>query len=333
MNDTIFFTDASAREQRLVTARLKGTLLFSEAPLATVMPDQLKNVTVIAPFIHSAVTATTLAAMPNLKLIATKSTGYDHIDLKACAERGITVCNVPFYGENTVAEHALALMLTISRRIVPSVERTRHGDFTCAGLTGFDLKGKTLGVIGTGHIGTHLIRYAAALGMRILAFSKVQDAKAAQELGFAYAPFDRVLAESDVISIHVPLLPDTTHLLDDAAFKKMKKGVIIINTARGGIIDTMALVRALQSGIVGGAGLDVLEEEADLIAEHNHLDASTNDAALKTLLADHVLLGLDNVVITPHNAFNSSEAIERILMTTIDNVAAFLAGKPQNVVH
>ena len=250
-----------------------------------------------------------------VRFIATATIGYDHIDKAYCAANGIAWTNAEGCNSASVQQYIASALVHFSTTMdVP-------------------LEGRTIGIVGVGNVGSKVARLCSALGMRILAFSKVQDAKAAQELGFAYAPFDRVLAESDVISIHVPLLPDTTHLLDDAAFKKMKKGVIIINTARGGIIDTMALVRALQSGIVGGAGLDVLEEEADLIAEHNHLDASTNDAALKTLLADHVLLGLDNVVITPHNAFNSSEAIERILMTTIDNVAAFLAGKPQNVVH
>lgn len=334
MTDTILFTDSNAWEQGVLKSRLKIPYEATESPLGTVMPETLKHVTVLSPFIHTAVTEQTLAALPNLKLVATKSTGYDHIDLRACAAHGVTVCNVPFYGENTVAEHALALMLTISRRILPAVERTRRGGFTCSGLTGFDLNGKTLGVIGTGHIGTHLMRYAAALGMRILAFSKTQDPKLANDVGFAYTNLDRLLAEADVISIHVPLLPETTHLLNDAAFAKMKPGVIIINTARGGVIDTMALVRALQSGKVGGAGLDVLEEETSLIDEHVRMDDNLPaDHALQTLLADHVLLGMDNVVITPHNAFNSTEALERILMTTADNIEAFLAGKPQNVIH
>ncbi len=333
MPDTILFLEREPWEQEFLKGKINGAARYSPDTLEQISPSELKDVTALVTFIHSRITPAALARLPKLKLIATRSTGYDHIDLQACEQRGITVSNVPTYGENTVAEHTIALLLALARKLVPSIERTRRGDFRLDGLRGFDLKGKTIGVIGTGHIGLNVIRYCLSFGMTVIAFDPKPDQNLAQTMGFDYLTLDQLFRRADVISPHVPLLPATTHLLNDAAFKQMKRGVIILNTSRGGVIDTKALVRALKNGIVSAAGLDVLEEECEITEERDLLtDAFRQKCDLETILANHILLERENVIITPHNAFNSQEALERILTTTIANIKAFQAGQPINVV-
>jgi D-lactate dehydrogenase len=274
------------------------------------------------------VTREALDALPELKFIATRSTGYDHIDLETCRRRGITVSNVPSYGENTVAEHTMALLLMLSRKVHQSVLQVRSGRVDLAELTGFDLQGKTIGVIGAGHIGLHVIRIARGFGMRVLAFDVHRDPFLADLLGFEYATLDRLLAESDIVTLHSPLTEKTHHLLGREQFARMKTGAMIVNTARGGLIDTDALIEALESGTLGGAGLDVLEGE-DLIKEEKQLLQQPLDVEkLRTAVRNRVLLAREDVVFTPHNAFNSKEALVRILEVTLGNLEAFRAGQP-----
>lgn len=333
MPETILFLEREPWEQEFLKGKLNGTIRFSPETIDKIPSADLHDVTMLVTFIYSPITKDVLANIPQLKFIATRSTGYDHIDVKACRERHVVVSNVPTYGENTVAEHTMALLLSLSRKLVPSIERARRGDFRLDDLRGFDLKGKTIGIIGTGHIGTNVIRYAVAFDMKVIAYDPRQNNEFSQRLGFSYVTLDELLRQANIISLHVPLLPATMHLLNDAAFVKMKRGVIILNTSRGGIIDTKALVRALKAGIVAGAGIDVLEEECEIREERELLtDAFKQQCDLETVLANHILLNRENVIVTPHNAFNSQEALERILETTIDNVKAFLAGTPQNVV-
>jgi len=282
-------------------------------------------------FIYSNITKELLDQMPKLKFIATMSTGFDHIDIDECKKRNIQVSTVPTYGENTVAEHAFALIFAISRRLVESVERVKQGNFSPIGLTGFDLFGRTLGVVGVGNIGVHAIRIAKGVGMDVVAYKRTPDPKLAQDLGFRFVSMDELYAQSDIITIHVPYTPETHHLLNSEAFDKMKKGVIIINTARGAIVDTTALVQNLQNGKVAAAGLDVLEEESMIREEHELLHKDFQIEDLKTVLEDHMLLNNPSVVITPHNAFNSHEALQRILNTTQENIYGFLAGTPKNL--
>lgn len=282
-------------------------------------------------FIYSNVTKEVLDLLPNLKFIATMSTGFDHIDIEECKKRHITVSTVPTYGENTVAEHAFALIFAISRRLIESTARVKAGNFSPVGLTGFDLFGKTLGVLGVGNIGAHVIRIAKGIGMDVIAYKRTPDPKLAQDLGFRFVGMDELLSLSDIITVHVPYSPETHHLLNTESFSKMKNGVVIINTARGAIIDTTALVTALQSGKVAAAGLDVLEEEPMLREEHELLHKDFPIEDLKTVLENHMLLNNPNVVITPHNAFNSHEALERILNTTSDNLMGFMSGQSKNL--
>ena len=237
---------------------------------------------------------------------------------------------MPSYGENTVAEHTIALLLMLSRKVHQSVLQMRSGRVDLAELTGFDLQGKTIGVVGAGHIGLHVIRIARGFGMRVLAFDVRRDPFLADLLGFEYATMDQLLPESDIVTLHSPLTDKTHHLIGREAFAKMKAGAMIVNTARGALIDTDALVEALESGKLGGAGLDVLEGE-ELIKEEKELLQQPLDVdRLRTAVRNRVLLGRDNVVFTPHNAFNSREALVRILEVTLSNLDAFRAGQPVN---
>ncbi|HUJ10120.1 MAG TPA: hydroxyacid dehydrogenase [Verrucomicrobiae bacterium] len=298
-------------------------------------PDlaKIEDVEVISPFIYSKLTAERLAKLPQLKLIATRSTGFDHIDLSECAKRGITVSNVPSYGENTVAEHTFALVLALSRKVHAAFVRVRAGNYSLDGLRGFDLKDKTIGVIGAGHIGLHVIRIARGFGMKVLAFDVRRDNFLAEVLGFEYADLDSLLAHSDIITLHAPYNKHTHHLINRDNVAKIKRGAILINTARGGLVDTNALLSALEKGILSGAGLDVLEGEEAIYEEGALLGDAVNPERLRQAIQNHVILKHPNVVFTPHNAFNSQEALERILDTTAENIVAFAAGRPKNAVN
>jgi D-lactate dehydrogenase len=308
----------------------------------TILPEPLNENTVAAAddaeivsvFVCSCVTEHVLDQMPNLKMIATRSTGFDHIDVLACNRRGIVVCNVPTYGENTVAEQAFALILALSRKIFQSYERTERMNFDRRGLTGFDLYGKTLGVVGTGNIGKHAIRIGRGFSMRVIASDVKHDARLAAELNFTYADsLEDLLSQSDVITLHVPYLPATHHLINKENVKDIKRGAILINTSRGAIVDTEALLWALEKKILSGAGLDVLEEENDTY-EHIQLlsEGFPKNKDLSTILRNHILIDRDDVIITPHNAFNSVEAEQRIFDTNTENIKSFEAGKPINTV-
>jgi D-lactate dehydrogenase len=287
----------------------------------------------VSPFIYSKLDAKRLEKLPKLRLIATRSTGFDHIDVAECAKRGITVSNVPSYGENTVAEHTFALILALSRKVHEAFVRVRAGNFSLDGLRGFDLKNKTIGVVGAGHIGLHVIRIARGFGMNVLAFDVRRNNFLAEVLGFTYTELDDLLAKSDIITLHAPYNKHTHHLISRDNVSKIKRGAILINTARGGLVDTEALLKALDDGILAGAGLDVLEGEETIYEESALLADATNPEKLRMAIQNHVILKKPNVVFTPHNAFNSQEALERILETTAENILSFASGSPKNVVR
>lgn len=289
----------------------------------------------ITTFIKSDLRGPTLRQMPDLKLIATRSTGYDHIDLDYCRAAGIAVCNVPDYGDHTVAEHAFALLLALTRHIVHAAERTRRGDFSQTGLRGVDLAGRTLGVIGAGRIGRRAITIGRGFGMEVLACDLRPDPSVAQALGFRYADLDEVLRGADVLTLHVPGGVGSSHLISDSEFAVMKPGALLVNTARGGVVDPEALVRALASGRLGGAALDVLPEESAIGDEAEIFRTGhppVDPGSLRTILADHALLRFPNVIVTPHIAYDTREALERIVATTVANIEAFARGAPRNLV-
>ena len=306
---------------------------FFEEPLSEDNFESAKDCQIISPFIYSQIDENVLGKLPELKMIATRSTGFDHINLASAKKDNITVCNVPFYGENTVAEHTFALILSLSRKLFDSVERARKGDFSLEGLRGFDLKDKTLGIVGMGHIGLHVARIAKGFEMNVLAYDLNQDKKMAKNIGFNYVNFEDLLSKSDIITLHAPYNKATHHLINSGNINLIKRGAYLINTARGGLIETDALLKALSDGILAGAGLDVLEEECFIKEEAQLLSKEfPKTCDLKTILQNHILLQQQNVIITPHNAFNSQEALMRILDTTIDNISAFIKGKPINEV-
>ena len=307
-------------------------LLFFEGVLKKENMESVKDVDALVVFIYSKIMKDELGNLPNLKMITTMSTGFDHIDINECKKRNIVVTNVPSYGENTVAEHAFALIFAISRKLIESYERVKDGNFSPDGLTGFDLYGKTLGVVGVGNIGCHVIRIAKGIGMNVLGYKRTPDLKLEQELGFKFVDIDSLFAQSDIITLHIPYSKDTHHFFNKQAFEKMKNGVVIINTSRGAIIDTDALLEAIDSGKVQSAGLDVLEEEPMLQEESALLSQEFDKEKLIKTIENHMLVNHKQVIITPHNAFNSKEALERIVVTVKENIEKYISGNPQNIV-
>jgi len=321
-------------EKEYVRTKLSGEdVVFHEGSVAT-SADIADDAEVLCIFVDTHIGETEFARFPSLKLIATRSTGFDHIDLAAAKARNITVVNVPFYGENTVAEFAFALLLALSRRIIDADERVREtGKFSTNDLRGFDLEGKTLGVVGTGHIGAHVIRMAQGFGMKVIGFDAYPNAELAKTLNFPYVTLEELLGTSDIVTIHVPYNEHTHHLINKENIRNIKKGAYIINTARGAVIETEALVEAVKSGIIAGAGLDVLEEEGDMADNATLLSVpNPKEDELKIVLGNQYLIDHPRVIVTPHVAFNTKEAVERILDTTIENIKAFSAGSPTNIV-
>lgn len=330
----ITFFEIEKWEQEFLQSQLpRSSLSFYEEVLAKDSVSSAANTEILSTFIYSKLSTEMLSQLPKLKCIATRSTGFDHIDIEYCKQRGITVCNVPTYGVSTVAEHTFALMLALSRNIVSSVEQTRRGDFSLEHLRGIQLAGKTLGIIGLGNIGRRVAELAKAFQMNVLVTTRHPDRNLAQQLGITFVDLSTLLSTSDFISLHVPLTPETHHLINKDNITFLKKGSVLINTARGAVVETEAIVWALEKGTLAGAGLDVLEEECVLKEERALLTKEFfKTCDLKTQLLNHVLLTRENVIITPHNAFNSHEALAEIMKTTVDNITSFIAGKTRNLV-
>lgn len=332
MEKIVFFEIEEWEEPHLRSAFTKEEVVFKTEKLTQKNVLEVKDATILCTFINSQLDSSILQQLPNLKLIVTRSVGYDHIDLTYCQQHNIIVCNIPTYGAHTVAEHAFSLILALSRKLIPSVERTKKADFRLDNLRGFELYNKTIGVIGVGHIGNVVIEIAQGFGMHVVVYSHHTDPEL-EKKGIKFVDLDTLLSSSDVITIHVPLTKETTHMINLTNIIKCKKGSILINTARGGIVETQAIVEGLEKGILAGCGLDVLEEECYIKEEHELLTSEfIIKCDLKTQLLDHILLERDDVIVTPHNAFNSNEALQQILQITITNIQAFLQGKPQNTV-
>jgi D-lactate dehydrogenase len=287
---------------------------------------------IVSVFIYSDLSKAVLDKLPNVRMIATRSTGYDHIDIEECKRREIAVCNVPYYGENTVAEHAFGLILSLSRKIYKAYVRTSRMDFSLEGLRGFDLKDRTIGVVGAGRIGLHVVRIAKGFGMNVLVYDVRREPLLAEVLGFSYVSLDELLSQSNVISLHAPLNDSTHHMINKDNVGLIKHGALLINTARGGLIETEALLSALDDGTIAGAGLDVFEGEESVSEDTALLAHRLSGEKMKQLLLSYAVLHRDNVVITPHIAFYSEEALQRIASTTEDNILGFMDGTPINLV-
>lgn len=332
------FFGAKPWEKEFLTTAIKNQIPENEPVFYDEILDkdhlpEKKDFEVISVFVDSTVDAPVIDAFPNLKLITARSTGYDNIDLNKCKERNIAVATVPSYGEETVAEYAFALILSLSRKVSKSFDQIREtGSFNLEGMSGFDLQGKTLGVVGTGKIGRNVIRIAKGFEMNVIASDNFPNEEAAKALGFTYCPLNELLAKSDIVTLHVPYLKETHHLINEKTLNQMKPGAYLINTSRGPVVETEALVKALKSGQLAGAGLDVLEEEGIIKDELDFIvSGHPEEHNLRAALANHVLIDMPNVIITPHNAFNTREALQRILQTTVDNIKAFQSGAPANL--
>ncbi len=308
-------------------------LAFPVSPLSESITSYA-DAEVLSVFVSTPVTAEYIQALPKLKHIAARSTGYDHIDLEAAKARGITVSNVPVYGARTVAEFTFALILGLSRKAYAAADRLRReGTTDVKDYEGFDLAGKTIGIVGTGNIGKNVARIASGLAMRIVAFDPRPDTAFAETTNCTYLSLEELVAQSDIVTLHVPHLPSTHHLIDAALLAKFKRGSFLINTSRGAIVDTPALIRALKAGSLAGAGLDVIEGERELLDEASLLSDDRHDIKeFQALVAAHMLVDMPQVIVTPHIAFNTKEAKREILMTTCENIKAFAARAPINIV-
>mgnify|MGYP000466412938 CR=1 FL=1 len=267
-----------------------------------------------------AATIRSLAAM-DVKLIALRCAGFNNVDLKAAAEYGIPVVRVPAYSPHAVAEYAVMLMLTLNRKVHRAYWRTRDGNFSLHGLLGFDMYGKTAGIVGTGKIARELIRILKGFGMEVLAYDIYPDPEYAVRAQIEYVSLDELYRRSDIISLHCPLTDETRHMIDAAAIAGVKPGVVIVNTSRGALVDTEALIEGLRSRKIGAACLDVYEEEAELFYE-DRSEAIIEDDTLVRLIA------MPNVIVSSHQAFLTKEALNNIAAVTVDNLLKFGRGEP-----
>jgi D-lactate dehydrogenase len=328
----VAFYETSPSDQAYLRAALadEHEAVFCPATLSDENVALAADAEILSTFIYSKVNQQVARAMPKLKCVATRSTGFDHIDLAFCAGAGIAVQNVPRYGENTVAEHTFALILALSRNSHKLYTRmmTASEEISRTGLIGFDLNGKTLGVVGAGKIGLHVIRIAKGFGMKVIVYSRSRDDFLSDLLSFKYVSLDELLAGSDIITMHVPLTEHTHHLINKDNIERIKPGAILINTARGGVVCNEALTMALDRNILAGAGLDAMESE-ELVQEEIDPASTEKFTGLGQGLG---LIYRDNVVFTPHIGYYSVEALQRILDMTIVNIHGFAEGKVPNSV-
>jgi D-lactate dehydrogenase len=268
-------------------------------------------------FVNDTVNAAVVNKLHELgvKMIALRCAGFNNVDTKACFGK-IHVFRVPAYSPYAVAEHAMALLLTVNRHTHKAYNRTREFNFSLSGLAGFDLHGKTVGIIGTGKIGLIFADICKGFGMKILAYDKFPNPSS----GLTYVDLPELFAKSDIISLHCPLTEETQHMINETAIQQMKKGVKIVNTSRGGLIDTEALIDGIKNETIGAACLDVYEEEGDLFYEDNSDEVVQDDVLVR-------LIGMPNVIVTSHQAFLTEEALNNIASTTVDNITKFFAGE------
>jgi D-lactate dehydrogenase len=297
-------------------------LAFQEARLDRTTTSLAQGFDAVVPFVNDVVDAEVIAALAagGTRLLALRSSGFNHVDLRAAEAAGLTVMRVPAYSPHAVAEFTVGLILAVERRIHRAYARVRDGNFSLEGLLGSDLRGRTVGIIGTGRIGALVARILHGFGCELLVHDPRIDADVAA-LGARSVDLATLLAGSDIITLHCPLTPESHHLIDETAIARMREGVMIVNTSRGALVDTRAVIDGLKSGRIGTLALDVYEEEGDLFFEDLSDRVITDDVFSR-------LLTFPNVLITAHQAFFTTEALARIAATTLDNIAAFGQGVP-----
>ena len=294
-------------------------LVFFESRLSLETVSLAAGFEAVCAFVNDTLDRPVLEALVanGTKLVALRCAGFNHVDIPAAEELGLEVVRVPAYSPYAVAEHAAALLMCLNRKLHRAYARVREGNFALAGLVGFDLHGKTVGIVGTGKIGAVFASIMTGFGCRVLAYDAYPDPKLTT---VTYTDLDTLLAESDVVSLHVPLTEETLHLIDGDRIARMKPGAILLNTSRGGLVDASALVEGLKTGQVGGAGLDVYEREAGLFFEDCSQDVLQDDVLAR-------LLTFPNVIITGHQAFLTDTALANIATTTLENIRAFARGE------
>ncbi|ACX94937.1 2-hydroxyacid dehydrogenase [Halothiobacillus neapolitanus] len=303
-------------------AAFRHELHFFEAALNLQTCSLAENAEAVCVFVHDQIDAHLLCCLAGrgVKVVALRCAGFNNVDLPAAREVGIDVVRVPAYSPYAVAEHAVAMMLTLNRHTHRAYNRVREGNFALNGLLGFDMNGKTVGIVGTGRIGTVLARIMIGFGCTVLAYDLYPNDEC-KALGVRYVPLDELLPQSDIISLHCPLSEETRHLIDSKAIGKMKRGAMLINTGRGALIDTSAVIAALKSGHIGALGLDVYEQEENLFFE-DHSEEIIQDDVLERLMT------FPNVLVTAHQGFFTREAIDAIAKITLNNLKQVEAAEP-----
>ncbi len=325
----VLVTDARRYDQAaLLEANRKygHELIFVETRLEPTTASIAKGFPVVCPFVNDRLERSVLEelARGGTRLVALRSAGYNHVDLEAAWHIGLRVIRVPEYSPYAVAEHAVALLLALNRKVHRAVYRVREGNFSLEGLVGYDIHGKTCGIIGTGRIGTAFARIMRGFGCRLLGYDPAPNPELVEQLALSYLPLEEVYRQSDILSLHVPLTPDTHHMINERAIAMMKPSVFLINTSRGGLIDTRALIAALKENRLAGAALDVYEEE-----EHYFFRDLSDHIIQDDVLAR--LITFPNVIITAHQAFLTYEALANIAETTLRGISAFERG--ENLPH
>ena len=311
---TITFLEVDKEDLKLVKERFPEAAINSDQLDEKALIETCKNSEVISTFIYSKFTKEVIAKLPKLKLLCTRSVGFNHIDVAACKEKGIIVCNVPDYGSHVIAEHVFAMLLSKIRHIAEADKHVQSGKFDYHGFRGMALRGDTIGIVGTGKIGERVARIAHGFGMRILAFDSYRKKELEKEQGVNYVSLEELFEQSDIITLHVPATEETYHMINDVALHRMKKDVVLINTARGDLIDTTALLAALKGGKVQYALLDVLEHE-------------------KNFEENEELIKLPNVVTTPHIAFYVDDSMRNMYLDCFDSIDQWQKGEmPTHIV-
>lgn len=303
-------------------------LHFIDARLDSQTADLAKGSPVVCLFVNDNCNAKVVQklAKNGVKMIAMRCAGFDRVDLKACQEHGIKVARVPTYSPTSVAEHAVSLLMALNRRLTQAYMRVQAGNYSLSPLVGSELRGKTVGVIGTGAIGVEACRIFKGIGMRVLAYD-IKPNPAVEAMEIPYASIEEILPQADVVSLHVPLLPSTFEIMNKPRIAMMKQGAFLLNVSRGGLVNSEELINALERGQIGGIGLDVWENEDDLFfTDWSDMDIDVRmkywDRKFKTLTS------FPQVLVTPHSAFLTNEALANIAATTVENITEFLSGKP-----
>jgi D-lactate dehydrogenase len=304
---SIVFLEVDKDDEKLIKGKFPTASVINTHLSSDGLINACKDAEIVSPFIYSKFPKEVLEKLPKLRLISTRSVGYNHIDLEVCRKKGITVCNVPDYGSHVIAEHVFAMLLSKIRHIAEADDLVELGDFDYHGLRGISLRGKTIGIVGTGKIGASVARIAHGFGMSILAIDHCRKPWLEQNFDVKYVTFNELLENSDIITLHVPATDETHHMINDVALHRMKPGVILVNTARGELIDTQALVSALEGKKVRYAMLDVLEHE-------------------KNFEENKILIKYANVITTPHIAFYADESMTNMYLDCFESIEQWELG-------